>query len=429
MTLIRQKNMNLESLPIEIHRTTQQLDRWNSQSECQQLALQSIRRSKIDTNNLTRHAHPSSTHQVMTNIFGEHWLSASDANFGNPLVLEHLSTGNFQLIDLQWQDAFQLTQTMPADRYLLYVVFSGCLTHKVAEHHTCWCSSETATMINPGQTVEIASSQEGKALSISIDRDSIDRAVSKLLAGGAAPKGNPLKQPVVFTSSIDLTSELGLSLKKFLQFLWESTHATGTASASLVMQKLEQAFLDCAIEGLPSNYTEELLDRADGALATHVRKARAFIASHLQEDIKLGDIAAATNVCSRLLQKAFSHHCGCSPMRFVTQSRLQRIRQELETATSDTKIVDVMMSYGFTQGGKFAKEYQQLFGEKPSQTLRRCSQSQATSNKAPWQQIDESRSEQVSGGVNVNSGCRVAPSNFLKGWHRWLLPGFRTDLF
>ncbi len=61
-------------------------------------------------------------------------------------------------------------------------------------------------------------------------------------------------------------------------------------------------------------------------------------------------------------------------MRFVTRSRLQRIRQELERASGDTRIVDVMMNYGITQGGKFAKEYQQLFGEKPSDTLKRANQ-------------------------------------------------------
>jgi hypothetical protein len=70
----------------------------------------------------------------------------------------------------------------------------------------------------------------------------------------------------------------------------------------------------------------------------------------------------------------------------------------LEGANSDTKIVDVMMHYGFTQGGKFAKEYQQLFGEKPSETLKRSSQFNQQ-NTPLWQQIDDPRSERVAGGV------------------------------
>ena len=85
-------------------------------------------------------------------------------------------------------------------------------------------------------------------------------------------------------------------------------------------------------------------------------------------------------------------------MRFVTQERLQRIRQELERATSDLKIVDVMMNYGFTQGGKFAKEYQQLFGEKPSDTVKRSSQLNPQHSPL-WQSIDDAQSDRVVGGV------------------------------
>jgi AraC-like DNA-binding protein len=289
-------------------------------------------------------------------------------------------------------------------------VLAGSLTQKIAASQTVNCQPDTATIFGPGQKLSSIASSEGQALLISIDRDSIDSALSSLL-------DRPLKQPVVFLPNIDLTSELGQSLKKLLQFLWESTQG----EASLVMQKLEQAFLACAIEGLPSNYTEELVYQTDGALACHVRKACAFIESRLHEDIKLGDIAAATKVCSRLLQKAFSHHCGCSPMRFLTQSRLQRIRQELEAAPNDIKIVDVMMQYGFTQGGKFAKEYQQLFGEKPSETLKRRRQFTTPDGETSlWQQIDDPRSEIVVGGAKTTIPDVQTTSSWLSGLRCWL---------
>jgi AraC-like DNA-binding protein len=346
-----------------------------------------------------RNSHRNQTLELLTAIIGTHWIRSIDPVTDCQLShSHHLITTNFQIVDLQWQGAFQLEQDAQANHYIIYLVLSGSLAQKIdapqlyPQHQTVCCEPDTATILSPGQKLVSIASETGNALLISIERDSIDSTLSNLL-------DRPLKQPVIFLPSIDLTSELGLSLKKLLQFLWESTQDTGTATASLVMQKLEQAFLACAIEGLPSNYTEELLYQTDGALACHVHKARAFIESHLHEDIKLGDIAAATQVCSRLLQKAFSQHYGCSPMRFVTQTRLQRIRQDLESAPSDTKIVDVMMNYGFTQGGKFAKEYQQLFGEKPSETLKRCSQFH-TQGSPLWQQIDDPRSEGIVGGAN-----------------------------
>ena len=370
---------------------------------------------------LERNAERVKTHELLTNIIGAHRISPRDPVTDYRLHHHHLSTGNFDLVNVRWQGGFELEQDPLDARYLIYVVLAGSLDQKIdspqeslrQRHQTFCCSPATATIISPGQKLKSIASEEGEALLIAIESRSIDSAVGKLLA-------RLLKQPVIFIASIDLTCDLGLSLKKFLQFLWDSAAGVGTVSppASFVLIELEQAFLACAIKGLPSNYSEELLYQHDGALACHVRKARAFIESHLHEDIKLGDIAAAAGVCDRLLQKAFSEHCGCSPMRFVTQERLQRVRQELDRSTTDTKIVNVMMDYGFTQGGKFAREYQQLFGEKPSETLKRSSQFNRADSLL-WQQIDDARSEQVVGGRSISSSQTLFTAECLRSPQTW----------
>ena len=329
--------------------------------------------------------------EVLTNVIGTHRISPQDPLTDCRFETDLLSTDNFDLINIQWQGAFKLEQEAIADRYIIYIALAGSLDQKIDTHQSFCCSLDTATIISPGQKVESIASNTGTALLISTDLQSINTAFGELL-------DRSLKQPVVFSSSIDLTHELGLSLKKFVQFLWEAAAQSQiTDFSSLVLRKLEKAFLACLVEGLPSNYSEELRYQHDGALACHVRKAQAFIEDHLQDDINLGDIAAAAGVCSRLIQKSFAQHCDCSPMRFVTQLRLQRIRQVLETATTDLKIVDVMMNYGFTQGGKFAKEYQQLFGEKPSETLKRSSQI-ARQHSPLWRSIDDAQSDRVVGG-------------------------------
>jgi Helix-turn-helix domain len=90
----------------------------------------------------------------------------------------------------------------------------------------------------------------------------------------------------------------------------------------------------------------------------------------------------------------------------VTLARLHQVRQELTQASTNTKIVDVMMQYQFTQGGKFAKEYHQLFGEKPSETLKKSSPfvggASPLENRPKsqlWQQIDDTTADRVGGGL------------------------------
>ncbi len=330
--------------------------------------------------------------EVAKNYMDTHRIIPQDPLANYRFDTNRLSTGNFDLVNVQWQGAFKLEEEAIADRYTIYIALSGSLDQKIGLDRSYCCSLDTATIISPGQKLESITSDTGEALLISIDLKSIESAACKLF-------GRSLKHPVVFIPSIDLTQELGLSLKKFIQFLWEAAAQSSLADFSaLVLRQLEKAFLSCLVEGVLSNYSEELRYQHDGALACHVRKAQAFIDAHLQEDINLGDIAAATGVCSRLLQKAFAQHCGCSPMRFVTHARLQQIRQVLEAATSDRKIVDVMMDYGFTQGGKFAREYQQLFGEKPSETLKRASQLNRQHSPL-WQSIDDAQSDRVVGGA------------------------------
>ena len=314
------------------------------------------------------------------------------------------SFGNFQLLNLEWRSTFTLQQDPIDGAYLIYVPFSGYLDGGIDSPQTVDRSArgdamgthQTATLINPARSFTGISSETGQALLMWIDRQLIEEVLETLL-------DRSLKQPLLFDDTIDLTSDFGISLQKLVQFLALHQDPAQTVSSVLVQEELERALLTCLLKGASNNHSEEILYCTHGAFACYVTKARSFIESHLHEDIKLADIAAAVGICPRLLQKAFSEHCGCSPMRILNYTRLQRIRQELERSSINTRIVDVMMCYGFTQGGKFAKEYQQLFGEKPSDTLKRASHAHQPESQL-WQEIDDQQSEQVSGGVQDSPG-------------------------
>lgn len=347
----------------------------------------------VGTNNIDR------ANYILTNTIGSHQLSTLDRFKDFQCSIEHHRTTNLHLVRLSWSTAFELIQHPSLDNYIIYIVRAGFLHQQIDRQQQLMATGKTATILNCSQTLLTTTSEEGEALIIILDRHSIDRVVEKLLH-------RSIKQAILFPSTIDLNSELGLHLQKFAQFLWDNATAAQVNSTSLVLQELEAAFFASVIKGFPHNYSEEIVYRTDGALSYYVHKAKAFIESHLENDLALSDIAAAVGVSSRVLQKAFSQHCDYSPMRFVTQSRLYRIRAELEGSTPDTKIVEVMMRYGITQGGKFAKEYQQLFGEKPSDTLKRSHQTK-DSNFSLWEDLDDSKSDRIVGGV-------------VRIFHRWI---------
>jgi AraC-like DNA-binding protein len=298
-----------------------------------------------------------------------HCVTAIDEWSDRGVESNYFSTGNLHLIDLRWHQEFKLEQEPSATHYIIYLVLTGFLEQEIDRDRTLFCSPESATIVNPDRELVMIGSEDGEALSIAIERSALDRTLSTML-------DRPLKQPLTFCPSIDLTAEWGSSIKHLARFIWESAPTGKNTLAFPLWSELEKTFLAGLLEGLSHNYSEELLYQQNGAFAYHVHRATTFIEDHLEENITVSDIAAAVGVCPRVLQKAFADRCGCSPIRWLTQTRLYRIRQELEAANTDTKIVEVMMRYGFTQGGKFAKEYQQLFGEKPSTTVRRSIQSQ-----------------------------------------------------
>ncbi|MFM7576743.1 MAG: helix-turn-helix domain-containing protein, partial [Microcystaceae cyanobacterium] len=101
-----------------------------------------------------------------------------------------------------------------------------------------------------------------------------------------------------------------------------------------------------------------------------VKLAQEFMLANLEKPISLGDEAAAIGVSGRSLQRAFAKYCGCSPLQFLRQARLEALREELKTAmASDLGITDAMIKYQFSNLGRCSQQYKERFGELPSETL------------------------------------------------------------
>jgi len=116
---------------------------------------------------------------VLTNVIGDHRMSPQDPLTDYHFDTDLISTGNFELVNIQWQGAFKLEHNLIEDRYIIWIALAGCLYQKIGLHQTLCCSLDTATIISPGQKLESIASDTGEALLISIDRLGIDSAVSK----------------------------------------------------------------------------------------------------------------------------------------------------------------------------------------------------------------------------------------------------------
>ena len=88
--------------------------------------------------------------------------------------------------------------------------------------------------------------------------------------------------------------------------------------------------------------------------------------------VSIPELCAAAGTSRRALEYAFREHLDVSPARYLRLCRYRRVLTALagSTAREDT-VTRIATEWGFSDLGRFASEYRRLFGEKPSETLRR----------------------------------------------------------
>ena len=93
-------------------------------------------------------------------------------------------------------------------------------------------------------------------------------------------------------------------------------------------------------------------------------------AESLKQPITVPEFAMAVGVSPRVLEMAFQETLSNTPLQYLRRRRLNFVHQELLNAEPGSfSVTEVATRWGFSELGRFAVEYRQLFGESPSTTL------------------------------------------------------------
>jgi AraC-like DNA-binding protein len=88
--------------------------------------------------------------------------------------------------------------------------------------------------------------------------------------------------------------------------------------------------------------------------------------------VYLPEICAAIRVAERTLRIACEEHLGMGPIRFLTLRRMHLVQRALSRSDpSSATVTRIVTDHGFWELGRFSVAYRMLFGESPSETLRR----------------------------------------------------------
>jgi AraC-like DNA-binding protein len=135
-------------------------------------------------------------------------------------------------------------------------------------------------------------------------------------------------------------------------------------------QGLEQALIAAMVDCLAHQAGSEN-SLAQGQHAIVMRRFRRMVEEKPEEPLYIPEICRVIGVPERTLRRCCQEHLGMGPKRYLLLRRMHLARRALRHSDSETTTVtDIATRFGFWQLGRFALEYQLLFGESPSATLR-----------------------------------------------------------
>ena len=203
-------------------------------------------------------------------------------------------------------------------------------------------------------------------IKVSIDRHFLEPYAQKLV------NGQQDRQLILHPQLLARTPEVA-SFRRYLKFIaQELERGESLFDSSLIATEIQNTIFSMLLSASDNNYLPLETQLEEACLPAYVRKATDYIEANLDQPVSLAEITAAAGVHVTTLRKGFKQYHEISPMAYLKQKRLEAARRTLLTAEPlTTSITEVATQWGFLHLGRFARDYHQLFGELPSETLKR----------------------------------------------------------
>jgi transcriptional regulator GlxA family with amidase domain len=184
--------------------------------------------------------------------------------------------------------------------------------------------------------------------------------------------GQELSEPLEFDAAIDLRDEKLASLCRMVRFVAaEIEYSESSILSPLVCERYSEALITGFLLNQPHNYSRLLQGKTGAAEPQYVRKVEEYLRANCASPITSSELAAISGVSVSALYAGYKKARGCSPLEFLKEIRLHRVRDDLLTATPGMTVKEVALRWGFNHLGRFSREYARRFGEMPLETLRR----------------------------------------------------------
>ncbi|GAB1481150.1 GlxA family transcriptional regulator [Paracoccaceae bacterium] len=119
-----------------------------------------------------------------------------------------------------------------------------------------------------------------------------------------------------------------------------------------------------ASQKVPVARTASTADRLPPA----IREAIRLFETHVEDPLRIPDVAAAVEMSGRHFERLFKRETGQSPLRYYRHLRLAKARQRV--LYSNDSLAQIAVSVGYPSSGPMARHYAELYGVSPKDERR-----------------------------------------------------------
>lgn len=249
------------------------------------------------------------------------------------------------------------------DDYFIHIPFRGS-SQVVNDAGDAACGRDYAVISSPSGHLT-RSEQGSERITVSLTKSAVVEQLTSLL-------GDTPIRPLEFSPTIDLTSaESGRFGRHVRLLIAELDEDPAFGRNPLVLGMYQQLIITGLLLSQSNTYTDALSRQERNVAPRDVKRVLDYMHSRLDAPLTLADLVAASGVPGRTLLKHFKDHRGTTPMRYLRDARLGRVREALLRAEAGESVTEIAMTWGFQHLGRFAIEYRRHFGESPSETRKR----------------------------------------------------------
>lgn len=301
------------------------------------------------------------TREIVAKVFCEHRLESISASGTVAATHNRFDLGRVSVNYLDYGAAVRIHPGELQSFYLVQIPLKGKANIRCGE--SSLISTPTmASIPNPLDDLEMIWGEDNPQVLVHVQRHVLENHLNALL-------GREVKIPIQFELGMDLSSSASQSWLMLVETLMTDAENGGLALNASIRRHYEDLILTGLLLTQPNNFSHSLASGAEPATPRSVRQAIQLCLSSPELPLTMSELATATNVSMRSLQAGFKKYVGMTPMEYLRDVRLSRVREALlQPNENHQTIAQIAFYWGFNHLGRFASAYKEKYGELPSET-------------------------------------------------------------